>query len=276
MELIIGASAGHRRAWYKGVVSPILREVGVAYALAFVGTALLGLLGDALAPLVGGSLGSALSELAGAGTALLFFGLAVRGARRAGGLERAGIAFEGLIDEGPAEAAAEGGQGAVSPRSIGLRALGSALREAGVALLVALVVFPPFIAGFWLYNAPSHGFRWAPPDDLASFALSQIVVVGLPEEAFFRGYVQARLEALWPPSRSLLGAKISPPALLAQAALFALVHLAVEPRLDKLATFFPGLLFGWLRARRGGVGASIALHALSNVLASLLVRGWLA
>ena len=42
-----------------------------------------------------------------------------------------------------------------------------------------------------------------------------------------------------------------------------------------VAVFFPGLLFGWLRARRGGIGAAIAVHALSNVLAELLVRGWL-
>ena len=60
-----------------------------------------------------------------------------------------------------------------------------------------------------------------------------------------------------------------------QAALFALVHLATEPHPAKLAVFFPGLLFGWLRAWRGGIGAAIVFHALSNVLAEILVRGWL-
>ena len=50
---------------------------------------------------------------------------------------------------------------------------------------------------------------------------------------------------------------------------------AVEPRLDELATFFPGLLFGWLRARRDGIGAAVVLHALSNLFAETLVRGWL-
>ncbi|MCC6875407.1 MAG: CPBP family intramembrane metalloprotease, partial [Sandaracinaceae bacterium] len=38
---------------------------------------------------------------------------------------------------------------------------------------------------------------------------------------------------------------------------------------------FPGLLFGWMRARRGGIGAALVLHALSNVLADVLERGWL-
>jgi uncharacterized protein len=63
------------------------------------------------------------------------------------------------------------------------------------------------------------------------------------------------------------------PALVAQAALFAVVHLATEAHVEKLAVFFPGLLFGWMRARRGGIGASIALHALSNVLAYVLTSG---
>jgi membrane protease YdiL (CAAX protease family) len=34
----------------------------------------------------------------------------------------------------------------------------------------------------------------------------------------------------------------------------------------RLATFFPGLLFGWLRARTGGVVAPAVAHALSNLL----------
>ncbi|HJL19019.1 MAG TPA: glutamic-type intramembrane protease, partial [Sandaracinaceae bacterium LLY-WYZ-13_1] len=36
-----------------------------------------------------------------------------------------------------------------------------------------------------------------------------------------------------------------------------------------------GLLFGWLRAWRGGIGAAMLLHAMSNVLAEILEEGWL-
>ena len=38
----------------------------------------------------------------------------------------------------------------------------------------------------------------------------------------------------------------------------------------RLATFFPGLLFGWLRARTGGVAAPAVAHALSNLLVLFL------
>jgi membrane protease YdiL (CAAX protease family) len=43
---------------------------------------------------------------------------------------------------------------------------------------------------------------------------------------------------------------------------------------ERLAVFFPALLFGWLRARTRGVGAPAMFHVLCNVLASTLERGY--
>ena len=57
--------------------------------------------------------------------------------------------------------------------------------------------------------------------------------------------------------------------------LFAAVHFVAIHHPARLAVFFPGLLFGVLRAWRGGVGAAIVFHALSKVYSDLLVRGWL-
>ena len=34
------------------------------------------------------------------------------------------------------------------------------------------------------------------------------------------------------------------------------------------------LLFGWMRAWRGGIGAAALVHALSNVYGDMLARGW--
>jgi membrane protease YdiL (CAAX protease family) len=84
-----------------------------------------------------------------------------------------------------------------------------------------------------------------------------------------------RLHDAFPARHRVLGANVHAGVLVTQAALFALVHLATEPDVQKLAVFFPGLLFGWLRAWRGGIGAAILFHAMSNVLAEILVRGWL-
>lgn len=204
------------------------------------------------------------------------------------GLERSGLTLGGLMLPPPPEAAPH------SPRARGpawdplgivdllgaIRAAApAAARETGFALLVALVVFPPFVVGFYLYTEPPQPFAWGnvlgSAPQLAAWAemlLAQLVMVALPEEAFFRGYVQTRLAGATHATDPRLRA---PAALVAQAALFAVVHLASVLHVLRLAVFFPALLFGWIRARRGGIGASLVFHALCNLLSEVLTRGWL-
>ncbi len=191
------------------------------------------------------------------------------------GVERFGIAVGGLLlpareDETP------GPLGLWDLARTVRRGLPSALRELGVAVGLAALVFPPFALGFALWHGPSHPFVLRLPDDFLSFAAAQVLVVGLPEEAFYRGYVQTRLsDHFGPARRRWLGVQLHPAAWLGQAALFALIHFVVDANPARLAVFFPGLLFGWLRAWRGGIGAPIALHALSNIYSEILVTGWL-
>jgi membrane protease YdiL (CAAX protease family) len=166
------------------------------------------------------------------------------------------------------------------------RGLPSMLRELGFALIVVAVVFPPFIGLFALWHGVHQPFSWQPPAHPFDFALTQLLVVAIPEEALFRGYFQTRLEDLFParplseraaqdPRRPLLATRISAPALMLQAGLFAVLHFLVGFVPGRLAVFFPGLLFGFIRARRGGIGAAVWFHALSNALSEILTRGWL-
>jgi membrane protease YdiL (CAAX protease family) len=155
-----------------------------------------------------------------------------------------------------------------------LRAVPSCLRELAVALAVCAVVFPPFVLGFYFWHAPAQRFVFLPHSQFTSYLLTQIVVVGLPEEMFFRGYMQGRLEDAWPERVRFLGADVSLRALLLQAAFFAVLHFVVEVHAARLAVFFPALLFGWLRSRRGGIGAAVFVHAFCNVLSDFLARGW--
>ncbi len=117
-----------------------------------------------------------------------------------------------------------------------------------------------------------HGFapHWPRhPSALAEFVAVQVVVVALPEELFFRGCLLRLLEARWPPRRRFLGGGVGW-ALVVSAALFAVIHLpkAGDPR--ALATFFPGLLFGWLRSATGSIAPSVAVHAASNIWVRVL------
>ncbi len=156
-----------------------------------------------------------------------------------------------------------------------LRALPSASVEVLVALGIAAVVFPLYGAGYWWWRQPAGDFQLSLPPSLTSFTMAQIIVVALPEEAFFRGYLQTALRDVGTRRWRLLGVAIAPAAWLAQAALFALIHFVVEPHPARLAVFFPALLFGWARAWRGGIGAAVALHAMSNVYSEILRRSWL-
>jgi membrane protease YdiL (CAAX protease family) len=160
------------------------------------------------------------------------------------------------------------------------RAAPSALRETGFALAVAALVFPAFALGFRAYHAHVLGesldaFQLTWPEELPSYLATQLLVVALPEEALFRGYFQGRLTQASRVRLRLAGRFLSPSALLGQAALFALIHVAVEPHPGRLAVFFPGLLFGVVRELRGGIGAAVLLHAASNLLGDVLARSWL-
>jgi len=68
----------------------------------------------------------------------------------------------------------------------------------------------------------------------------QWLVVGLPEELFFRGFLLERLERRFPPRRRILGGGVGL-ALVLSAAAFALIHLPREgdPEPGLVASSFP-------------------------------------
>jgi uncharacterized protein len=194
--------------------------------------------------------------------------------READGPHRFGVDLAGVLAPPPEEAPT--GPLGLGGLATALRAAWpAALRETLVAVAVALVIFPPFALAFHLWHGPEGPFVLQWPDALPSWLLAHLVVVALPEEALFRGYFQTRLTDAWPATRRLVGVPLSLRALVAQAALFGLVHFVVDLDPQRLAVFFPALLFGWLRAWRGGIGAAIVLHALSNVYIDVLVQSWL-
>lgn len=247
------------------------REVLVVYVAVWALTFLLSQ--TAGVPVIGEHRG----ELVG----LLFLAVAMTLGSRIG-LERAGLALGGLMLPDPETEKTDAPRDPLGVLDLlrGIRlALPAAARETGVALLVGLVVFPPFVLGFYFYTQPLQPFAWdnvvgtpAQLADLAQLLLAQLLVVALPEEAFFRGYVQTRLADAANRTDPRLSA---PSVLFLQSALFAFVHLASVAHVTRLAVFFPGLLFGLIRAKRGGIGAALVFHALCNLVSEVLTRGWL-
>ena len=162
-----------------------------------------------------------------------------------------------------------------------------------VFLVASAVVFPLFGVGFYFYYravcaAASRGValpaqlrnlchryvgglagaRLRLPTSIEQVA-GEFLVVALPEEYFFRGYLQSRLEVVWPSRRRLLGAPVGY-SLLVAAALFGLGHLLVDGDALRLAVFFPGLVFGWMRQATGSILAGVLFHASSNLVSRVL------
>jgi hypothetical protein len=177
-------------------------------------------------------------------------------------VRRSGLALGGLVIPGK------------------LRVAGVA-RDAAVACawafgLMAVIAVPFFFGwrAWWLHLMPRLHFSLSvKPLDAANEVLGQLFVIALPEEAFYRGYLQSRLDDAWAPRWRVLGATLGP-GWVVTAAIFAIGHIATVPLPTRLAVFFPALLFGWLRARTGGIGASLTFHMLCNVYSQALGRGY--
>lgn len=170
----------------------------------------------------------------------------------------------------------------------------SVARSVGWAALLAAIFFVPFYFGWQEFWRPRGAFALRVGVlELLNDAFAQVVIVALPEEAFYRGYLQSRLdEALpgfgsraAPGEGSAAGAARTPvrlrvfgatvgPSVLLTSVVFALGHLATIRDPARLAVFFPSLLFGWLRCRTGGIGAAIAFHAMCNLFSDVLGKGF--
>ena len=114
---------------------------------------------------------------------------------------------------------------------------------------------------------PRAGWTW-----LLGLLATQLLLVALPEEAFFRGYVLTRLQRASPGGWFRLAGVPWGAADVAAAGLFAAVHLVAIPSPGRLLVFFPGLLFGWVARRTGSSVGPAVLHALCNVCLELLLR----
>jgi membrane protease YdiL (CAAX protease family) len=168
-----------------------------------------------------------------------------------------GLSMGGLLEAGPLS---------------GSRLLRSALGALGYALAAALVIYPCFWLGFRIWWKVGT-FHPAPLGPVMSDALGQLLVIALPEEAFYRGYLQTSLERELTPKLSIFGTQLGWGVVLTSA-IFAIGHLFTELNPARLAVFFPSLVFGFLRIRSKGIGASVAFHAMCNLFSAYLLHSY--
>ena len=168
-----------------------------------------------------------------------------------------------------------------------------AFRVAGVPILV---LFVPFVLGYHLWQTeglplvarwlletfpewsrelgvgiPNIRYEgtWPRPGTFAMLVGYHLFFVAIPEELFYRGYMQSRLDAQFGTPWRILGADLGWGWLIT-CVLFALGHSLVQVQWWHLFIVFPSLIFGWMRARTGGIMAGALFHAWSNITVTTL------
>lgn len=132
-----------------------------------------------------------------------------------------------------------------------------------------LVFYPPL---FFAYNITFLHRTLASPTTqelmrAVTKGLIAIAVAAIPEEFFFRGYIQEHAFAAF--DKKIL--KIVSLKNLFTSLLFGLVHALAFLDITRAATFFPSLLFGLFTEKsRGRIFYSISYHVVSNILAFIL------
>lgn len=147
------------------------------------------------------------------------------------------------------------------------------LKEVLFAIAVAAVIFPPFILTFLVWWGFDRSFTVILPEGFWNAALANLVVVALPEELFYRGYLMGRLDKVLKGRITFLGKELGL-SLILTSAMFAIGHFAVTVDPQRLAVFFPALVFGWIRIQRGSITAAVVFHALCNIYMDLLLVGF--
>ena len=190
----------------------------------------------------------------GTGVGLVFLGATYLFVWRRGdrAVERAGLSLGGLVS---------GRRPTVTP----------VVSAIGWALAASVVSFVPYFFGWRTLFHPPHAFVFPGARFVVATSAPQLVGVALPEEAVYRGYLQSRVPRVLVVGGSRHATALS---ILITSAIFALGHVATLPYAARLAVFFPSLLFGWLRSRTGGIGASTLFHALCNTWSELLGVGY--
>jgi len=133
------------------------------------------------------------------------------------------------------------------------------------------IVLVPWVACYHLYQTTLFGYelQWTWPDDPLMLVGYHLFFVAIPEELFYRGYIQTRLDEVYRPKWNILGAKLGWGWIIT-CVIFAVGHSVVDFQWWHFAIFFPSLVFGWMRARTGGIIAGALFHAWSNIGVSTL------
>lgn len=131
----------------------------------------------------------------------------------------------------------------------------------------------PYVLVEWMGQDPETlqvaALEWSWPTDVLRLVGYHLFFVAIPEEVFYRGYMQTRFDEHFGTPWKVLGANVGW-GLILTSLLFAFGHSLISPQWWHGFIFFPSLLFGWMRAKTGGPMAGALFHAWANVTVATL------
>ena len=149
--------------------------------------------------------------------------------------------------------------------NVNLKQLGVGVMLAGIACVVAF----PLTYGALRFLA-SHGILVSMRSDVperemaVGWVFYQFFYVGVSEEVFFRGYIQANIQRiLCKPFPCRQKSEIA--AIIVSSCAFGAAHFIVFGHAGALLTVFPGLVLGWLYAKTHTLVAPIVFHGMANI-----------
>lgn len=157
------------------------------------------------------------------------------------------------------------------PLALPFRELAPWIRGLKLNLAVIGLIAVPFVVlyHFWQTRVFGFSYRGTWPEQPLMLIGYHLFFVAIPEEMFYRGYMQARLDEVWEPRWKVLGATIGP-GLIVTCIVFAAGHSIVQPQWWHFAIFIPSLVFGWMRARTNDIIAGALFHAWCNITVAFL------
>lgn len=138
------------------------------------------------------------------------------------------------------------------------------------------LIFIPYVLAYWgwqYFLATKSGeqlfIKINLPPNLSKEMMIQLLVIAMPEEIFYRGFLQEVFFRRWPKQIKFFGLPMGKGIILTNT-LFAAAHLLNGFNPLRLLTFFPGLVFSWLVYKRKNLLSAIIFHAACNLLGQVL------
>jgi membrane protease YdiL (CAAX protease family) len=141
----------------------------------------------------------------------------------------------------------------------------------------SFLILPSVFLVLWLLQLCGFNLllqQIAPRQSLSvGWIAHQFLYAAIPEEVFFRGYLQTNILTM---AKRLIvrhHALQRSVAVFASALCFAAAHVVISSQITGILTFFPGLVFGWLFLRTRSLVAPVLFHGLANTCYFLICMG---